>query len=174
MTAAPARLHRYCTVQLQSNSVQLAEIWCNCVQTSMFLCNSTWAKRVRRVVASGTPVGLAGAVPWSCVRGARGRFGGLGPVPGVVSSPSPPSRAACPALCMAGGPVRLSLTLAQWYAIPCGLCVPRARSRLPSGFPRVSFVCVCARAPAASTPASPPSPGWCGTGTSRGPGAGRW
>ena len=47
-TAAPARLHRDCTVQLQCNSVQLAEIECNCVQTSIFLCNSTWAKRVPR------------------------------------------------------------------------------------------------------------------------------
>ena len=60
-------------------------------------------------------------------------------------SPSPPCvfRAAC------GG---LSLTLARWYAIPRGLCVPRARSGCPSGSPRVSLSCVCARAPAASAP----------------------
>ena len=32
---------------------------------------------------------LAGAKPCPCVRGARGRFGGLGPVPGVVSLPFP-------------------------------------------------------------------------------------
>ena len=97
---------------------------------------------------------LAGALPWPCVRGARGWFGGLEPVPGVVSPPFPPSRPACPALCVAGRPVWVSLTLARWYAIPRGLCVPRARSGCPSGIPRMSFVCVCARAPAAS--ASPP------------------
>ena len=55
---------------------------------------------------------LAGAVPRSCVRGARGQFGGLGPVPGVVSPLFPRSRPACPALCVAGRPVRVSLTLA--------------------------------------------------------------
>ena len=97
---------------------------------------------------------LAGAVPRPCVRGARGRFGGLGPVPGVVSLPFPPSRPACPALRVAGRPVRVTLTLARWYAIPRGLCVPRARSGCPSGSPRVPFACVCARAPAAS--ARPP------------------
>ena len=95
---------------------------------------------------------LAGAVPRPCVRGARGRFGGLGSVPGVVSLPFPPSRPACPALLVAGPPVRVSLTLARWYAIPRGLCVPRARSGCPSGSPRVPFACVCARAPAASAP----------------------
>ena len=98
---------------------------------------------------------LAGAVPRPCVRGARGRFGGLGPVPGVVSPPFPPSRPAFPALCVAGRPVRLSLTLARWYAIPRGLCVTRARSGCPSGSPRVPFVCVCARAPAVSAPPPP-------------------
>ena len=56
---------------------------------------------------------LAGAVPRPCVRGAHGRFGGLGLVPGVVSPPFPPSRLACPALCVAGRPVRVSLTLAR-------------------------------------------------------------
>ena len=84
--------------------------------------------------------------------------GGLGPVPGVVSSLFPPARPAVPALCVAGRSVWVSLILARWYAIPCGLCVPRARSGCPSGFPRVSFVCVCARAPAASAP-PPPLPG---------------
>ena len=113
---------------------------------------------------------LAAAVPRPCVRGARGRFGGLGPVPGVVSLPFPPSGPACPALRVAGRPVRASLTLARWYAIPRGLCVPRARSGCPSGSPRVPFACVCARAPAAS---APPPPAWCGVRTSRGPGTGR-
>ena len=95
---------------------------------------------------------LAGAVPRLCVHGARGRFGGLGLVSGVVSLPCPPSRPACPALRVAGRPVRVSLTLARWYAIPRGLCVPRARSGCPSRSPRVPFACVCARAPAASAP----------------------
>ena len=78
--------------------------------------------------------------------------GGFGPVPGVVSPLLSPSRPACPALRVAGRPVRVSLTLARWYAIPCGLCVPRARSVCPSGSPRVSFSCVCARALAVSAP----------------------
>ena len=95
---------------------------------------------------------LAGAVPRLCVRGARGRFGGFGPVPGVVSLSFPPPRPACSALRVAGRPVRVSLTLARWYAIPRGLCVPRARSGCPSGSPRVSLSCVCARALAVSAP----------------------
>ena len=95
---------------------------------------------------------LAGAVPRPYVRCACGWFGGFGPVPGVVSLPFPPSRPACPALRVAGCPIRVSLTLARWYAIPRGLCVPRARSGCPSGSPRVPFACLCARAPAASAP----------------------
>ena len=95
---------------------------------------------------------FAGAVPRLCVRGARGRCGGFGPVLGVVSLSFPPSRPACSALRVVGGSVRVSLTLARWYAIPRGLCVPRARSGCPSGSPRVPFTCVCARAPAASAP----------------------
>ena len=47
----------------------------------------------------------------------------------------------------------LSLTLARWYAISRGLCVPRARSGYPSGSPRVPIVYVCA-----CLPAAPPSP----------------
>ena len=114
---------------------------------------------------------LAGAVSRLCVRGARGLFGGFGPVPGVVSLSFPPPRPACSALRVAGRPVRVSLTLARWNAIPRGLCVPRARSGCPSGSPRVSLSCVCARALAVSAP--PPS-GWCGVRISRGPGTGRW
>ena len=53
----------------------------------------------------------------------------------------------------------MSLILARWYAIPCGLCVPRAWSGCPSGFPRVPFACVCARALAASAPPPPPRVG---------------
>ena len=94
------------------------------------------------------------SAPSVCARRSR-------PVPGVragtwccvsLVSPSPPRvfRAAC------GGPfVRVSLTLARWYAIPRSLRVPRARSSCPSGSPRVSLSCVCARALAASAPPSP-------------------
>ena len=78
--------------------------------------------------------------------------GGFGPAPGVVSLSFPPPRPACSALRVAGRPVRVSLTLARWYAIPCGLWVPRARSGCPSGSPRVSLSCVCARALAVSAP----------------------
>ena len=102
---------------------------------------------------------LAAAVPRPCVRGARGHSGGFGPVPGVVSLPFPSSRPACPALRVAGRPVWVSLTLARWYAIPRGLCLPRARSSCPSGSPRLPFACVCARAPAVSAP--PPWVVWC-------------
>ena len=104
-------------------------------------------------------------LPWQvqcpgCVSAALAAgSGGSGPVPGVVSSLFPPARPAFPALCVAGRPVRVSLILARWYAIPCHLCVPRARSGRPSGFPRVSFVCVCARALAASAPPPPPRVG---------------
>ena len=95
---------------------------------------------------------LAGAVSRLCVRGARGRFGGVRAGSWCCVSPSSPSRPAYPALRVAGRPVRVSLTLARWYAIPGGLCVPRARSGCPSGGPRVSFSCVCARALAVSAP----------------------
>ena len=98
-------------------------------------------------------------------------WGGFGPVPGVVSFSFPPPRPACSALRVAGRPVRVSLTLARWYAIPRGLCVPGARSGCPSGSPRVSFSCVCARALAVS---APPPAGWCGFRLLRGPGSGRW
>ena len=110
-------------------------------------------------VAQCATTALAGAVPCPCVRGACRLFGGLGPVPGVVSLPFPPSRPACPALRVAGRPVRVSLTLARWYAIPRGLCFLRARSGCLSGSPRVLFACVCARAPAAS-PLPPPWVVW--------------
>ena len=114
--------------------------------------NTSWGWCVARCATTV----WAGAMPWLCVRGARDWFRGLEPVTGVVSLPFPASRLACPALCVAGCPVRVSLTLARWYTIPCGLCIPRARSGCPSGIPRVSYVCECARAPAAS--AAPPSP----------------
>ena len=95
---------------------------------------------------------LAGAVPCLCVRGARGRSAGLRPVRCFVSFPFSPSRPSFPVLRVAGCPVRAFLTLARWYAIPCGLCVPRAWSGCPSGIPRVPFASVCARALVASAP----------------------
>ena len=60
-------------------------------------------------VAQCATTALAGAVPRPCVRGARRRFGGLGPVPGVVSLPFPPPRPACPALRVAEIPSRCPL-----------------------------------------------------------------
>ena len=95
------------------------------------------------------------SVPSVCARRSRPVRGGFGPVPGVVSLLFPSSRPACSALPVAGRPVRVSLTLARWYAIPCGLCVPRARFGCPSGSPRVFFSCVCARALAVSAPPPP-------------------
>ena len=86
--------------------------------------------------------------------------GELGPVSGVVPSPFPPSRPAFRALCVAGRPVWVSLILARWYAIPCSLCVPRGRSGCPSGLPRMTFVCACARALAASAPPHLPGFVW--------------
>ena len=53
----------------------------------------------------------------------------------------------------------MSRILARWYAIPCGLCVLRARSGCPSGSPRVSFVCVCALALSRSPRPPPPRVG---------------
>ena len=53
-------------------------------------------------VALCATTALAGAVPRLCVRGPRGRFGGFGPVPGVVSLSFPPPRPACSALRVAG------------------------------------------------------------------------
>ena len=119
------------------------------------------------LVASGTPLGWrGGCLAYGLGRGAVrhyclgrysalsscARFGGFGPVPGVVSLSFPRPRPACSALRVAGRPVRVSLTLARWYAIPRGLCVPRAQSGCPSGSPRVSLSCVRARALAVSAP----------------------
>ena len=129
------------------------------------------------LVASGTPVGWrGGCLALGLVRGAVRHYclGGCSALV-VCARRSRPVRGGwgrclvlclprfpLPAprflrLCVAGRPVRVSLILARWYAIPCGLCVPRARSGCPSVFPRVSFVFVCARALAASAP--PPLPG---------------
>ena len=83
-------------------------------------------------------------MPWSCVCGARGRSVGLGPVP-VVASPSGLLTAlGSLAVRFAGYPARVPLPYACRYAIPCGLCVPRARSGCSLGPRRVFVVCVCA------------------------------
>ena len=76
-------------------------------------------------------------------------------MPGVVSSPFPPSHPVFPEPCVAGRSVRVSLMLARWYAIRCALCVPRAQSGCPSGNPRVSFMFMCFHALAASAPRPP-------------------
>ena len=127
------------------------------------------------LVASGTPVGwrrgclavglVRGAVRHYCLgscsalvvcaRRSRTVRGGRGRCPALCLPPFPPSCPAFPALCVAGRPVRVSLILARWYAIPCDLCVPRSRSGYPSGFPRGSFLCVCTPALAASAPPLP-------------------
>ena len=112
---------------------------------------------------------LAGAVPCPCVRGAPGRFGGRGPVPGVVSLSFPPSRPACPALRVAGRPVRVSLTLAgtPFHAV-CAFCELSVVALLV--VPRALCVCVRSR----SSGVRSPPPGWCGVRTSRGPVTARW
>ena len=112
-------------------------------------------------VARCSTTALAGAVPCSCVRGTRGRCGGGGWSRCRVfcrpcyPPPAPRSRRcvwrAVPSGCL--------LPLLARYAIPCGLCVPRARSGCPSGIPRLTFVCACARALAASMPLYPPRVG---------------
>ena len=52
-------------------------------------------------------------------------------------------------------PTRVCLPFACRYAIPFGLCSPRARSGCPSGLRRVSVGCGCARASAAFAPPHP-------------------
>ena len=82
---------------------------------------------------------------WGVGAGARSR----------VSAVPPPRFPAFSALFVAGRSIRVSLILVRRHAIPCSLCVPRARSGGPSDSPRMPFACVCARAPAASAPFPP-------------------
>ena len=123
------------------------------------------------LVTSGTPMGwrrgcltaelvrrtvcyycLGGAVPWSCVRGARGRSAGSGLVPVLASALGLLPSLTSLVVRVAGCPVRGSLPFACQYAIPRGLCVPRAPSGSHSGPRRVSVACARARAPAAYAP----------------------
>ena len=131
------------------------------------------------LVASGTPVGcrgaclalgwcvvlcattaLAGAVPWSCVCGARGRFGGVGAGAGCCVfpvSPCPPrvSYAVC------GGPSRLGVPYPRSLVRHSMRSVRSAGSvRMPSRFsPRVLCVCVRSRSRGVRAP-PPPLPGF--------------
>ena len=77
-----------------------------------------------------------------------------------VFSPFGPTHPAFLELRAASRPVCVSLTLARWYAISCGLCFPGAWSGCASGIPRVSFVCVCAFALAVPRPSSFPGSAW--------------
>ena len=101
---------------------------------------------------------LAGAAPWSCVRGACGRFGGVGAVAGCCFFPVTPfpPRVSC-AVC--GGPSRLGVphprSLVRHYmrsVRSAGLV------RLPFWFsPR--FLCVCKRSRCRGVRPPPPLPG---------------
>ena len=91
-------------------------------------------------------------MPWPCVRGARSRSGGSRRLR-VLSFPLWLLRSLTSlAVRVAGCPVRVSLPFTCWYAFPCALCVPRARSGCPLGPRRVSVGCGCPRAPAAYAP----------------------
>ena len=128
------------------------------------------------LVASGTPVGwrggclalglvrgataLAGAVPWSCVCGARGRFGGVGAGAGCCVfpvSPCPP-RVSC-AVC--GGPSRLGVPYPRSLVRNSMRSVRSAGSVwLPFWFPPC-VLCVCVRSRSRGVRAPPPPP-WVG------------
>ena len=105
-------------------------------------------------MAPCTTIALAGAVPCWCLCGARGtsrgrswcRFSSPPPLPPLLSLPRVP-RGAC----------RVSLALTYWYAIPRGMCVPRARSGCLFGARRVSVAWLCVRAPAVFAPPPPPA-----------------
>ena len=115
----------------------------------------------RRLPSCGAGARLgAPLLPWRMQCPARvwaalaAGLGGWGRCWVLCLSRSPPP--VFPALRVAGRPVGVSLTLARWYAIPCGLCVPRAWSGCPSGIHRLPFACVCACALAVSAPFLPP------------------
>ena len=116
------------------------------------------------LVASGTTFGwrggclaLASAVPWRCVRDARGRFGGLGPVPGVVSPLFPPfsprvSRAVCAGPSRPGVAYPRSVVRHSTRSVRSASSVP-----LPLRYsPRV--LCVCVRSRSCGVHSPPPCP----------------
>ena len=100
---------------------------------------------------------LAGVVPWSCVCGARGRFGGVGAGAGCcVFSVSPcPPRVSC-AVC--GGPSCLGVPY------PRSLVRHSMRSVRSAGSVRLPFwffprgLCVCVRSRSRGVRAPPPHP----------------
>ena len=99
-------------------------------------------------------------MPWSCVRGARGRFGGVGTGAGCCVfpvSPGPP-RASC-AVC--GGLSRRDVPYPRSLVRHSMRSVRSAGSvRLPSWFsPRVLCVCVRSRSRDVRAPSSPPRVG---------------
>ena len=99
---------------------------------------------------------LAGAVPWSCVRGARGRFGGVGAGAGCFVFPVSPflPRVSCD-VCV--GPSRPGVPYPRSLVRHSMRSVCSAGSvLLPFWYsPGVLCVCVCARAVAASAPPPP-------------------
>ena len=124
------------------------------------------------LVASGTPMGwsrgrlavglVRSAVRHYCLSGRSAllvcarrslQVGRAGPVPLLVAPPPCCPSLASLAVLVAGCRVRVFLVLPCWYAIPCGLCVPRAQSRCSHG-PRSVFV-VCLFAGASAVVASP-------------------
>ena len=127
------------------------------------------------LVASGTPLGwrggclalglVRGAVRHCCLGGCsalvvcarRSRpVRGAGAGAWCRASPFPPSRPAFPALCVAGRPVRVSLILARWYAIPCDCAFHGLGPVALLVFP-VCPLCVCAPA-LPRRPRPPPLP----------------
>ena len=106
---------------------------------------------------------LAGTVPRQCVRGARGRFGGFGPVPGVVSLsfPIPAPRvprcvwravpSGCPLSSLAGTPFHAvcafralgPVALLVVPACPFRVCALKLPQRLPP--PRLGGVACASR-----------------------------
>ena len=127
------------------------------------------------LVASGTPVGWrGGCLALGLVRGAMRHYC-LGRCSALVvcvrrSRQVRGGWGRCRVLCLPCIPLPAPRPLrCAWRAVlsgcplsslanPCGLCVLRARPGCPSGFPRVSFVCVCALA-LSQRPRPPPLPG---------------
>ena len=114
---------------------------------------------------------FAGAVPRPCVRGARGRFGGLGwylvlclsrfphPAPRVARCVWRAVPSGCPLPSLAGTPFHAVCAFRVLGPVAL-LVVPACPLRVCAlGLPRRLL---------------PPPPGWCGVRTSRGPGTGRW